>query len=93
MLPLWQRGMEGDFKDTCLFIIHKISPCPSFPKRGMSGTILKLTIYVTKWTKYINSKIFGIGHEPILIFAGNSNLITKIFFVIMIPQQLYILIK
>jgi hypothetical protein len=39
MLPLWQRGMEGDFKDICLFIIHKISPCPSFPKRGIMGWI------------------------------------------------------
>jgi hypothetical protein len=29
--------MEGDFKDICLFIIHKISPCPSFPKRGVMG--------------------------------------------------------
>jgi hypothetical protein len=29
--------MEGDFKDICLFIIHKISPCPSFPKRGIMG--------------------------------------------------------
>jgi hypothetical protein len=37
MLPLWQRGVEGDFKDICLFIIHKISPCPSFPKRGIMG--------------------------------------------------------
>jgi hypothetical protein len=35
MLPLWQRGMEGDFKNICLFIIHKISPNPSFPKRGI----------------------------------------------------------
>jgi hypothetical protein len=29
--------MKGDFKDICLFIIHKISPCPSFPKRGITG--------------------------------------------------------
>jgi hypothetical protein len=39
MLPLWQGGMEGDFKNICLFIIHKISPCPSFPKRGIMGWI------------------------------------------------------
>jgi hypothetical protein len=48
MFPLWQRGMEGDFKDICLFIIHKISPCPSFPKRGIMGldqkTIYKQTV-------------------------------------------------
>jgi hypothetical protein len=36
--------MEGDFKDICLFIIHKISPCPSFPKRGIMGLDQK-TIY------------------------------------------------
>jgi hypothetical protein len=32
------RG-KGDFKDLGLFIIHKISPCPSFPKRGIMGWI------------------------------------------------------
>jgi len=36
--------MEGDFKDICLFIIHKISPNPSFPKRGITGLDQK-TIY------------------------------------------------
>jgi hypothetical protein len=36
--------MEGDFKDVCLFIIYKISPCPSFPKRGIMGLDQK-TIY------------------------------------------------
>jgi hypothetical protein len=36
--------MEGDFKDICLFIIHKISPGPSFPKRGIMGLDQK-TIY------------------------------------------------
>jgi hypothetical protein len=50
MLPLWQRGMEGDFKNICLFIIHKISPCPSFPKRGIMGldqkTIYKQTLNI-----------------------------------------------
>jgi len=53
MLPLWQRGMEGDFKDICLFIIHKISPCPSFPKRGImrldQKTIYKQTLFKFIW--------------------------------------------
>jgi hypothetical protein len=54
MLPLWQRGMEGDFKDICLFIIHKISPRPSFPKRGIMGLDQK-TIYKQTLTNDINS--------------------------------------
>jgi hypothetical protein len=36
--------MEGDFKDICLFITHKISPCPPFPKRGIMRLDQK-TIY------------------------------------------------
>jgi hypothetical protein len=30
-IPLWQRGIKGDLK----IIPEKISPCPSFPKRGI----------------------------------------------------------
>ena len=53
MFPLWQRGMEGDFKNICLFIIYKISPNPSLPKRGImrlyQKTIYKQTL-VTAFT-------------------------------------------
>jgi len=75
--PFGKGGWRGILRIYAYLLFIKSPPAPSFPKRGMSGTILKLTIYVIKWTKYINSKIFGTGHEPILIFTGNSNLITK----------------
>jgi len=32
LFPLLQRGTKGDFA------IRKISPCPSFPKRGRRGS-------------------------------------------------------
>src|SRR4030066_1890562 len=35
IFPLWQRGIEGDFLNKS--ILHKISPYPSFPKRGAEG--------------------------------------------------------
>src|SRR4030043_275523 len=35
IFPLWQRGIEGDFLNKS--ILHKISPYPSFPKRGPEG--------------------------------------------------------
>ena len=36
MSPLWKRGIKGDFKNkSLLFMIHKISPDPSLPKRGI----------------------------------------------------------
>jgi hypothetical protein len=45
--------MEGDFKDICLFIIHKISPNPSFPKRGImrldQKTIYKQTLFMRQY--------------------------------------------
>jgi hypothetical protein len=56
MFPLWQRGMKGDFKDICLFIIHKISPCPSFPKRGIMGLDQK-----TVYSQTLNRKIFPVS--------------------------------
>jgi hypothetical protein len=37
---LWQREVRRDFCDE--EIIHKISPIPSFPKRGIFGTNVKL---------------------------------------------------
>jgi hypothetical protein len=49
--------MEGDFKDICLFIIHKISPNPSFPKRGImrldQKTIYKQTLFSGKFLDYL----------------------------------------
>ena len=33
-LPLWKRGIKGDLKMKCPFF-YKISPGPSFPKRGI----------------------------------------------------------
>jgi hypothetical protein len=52
--------MEGDFKDICLFIIHKISPNPSFPKRGIMGldqkTIYKQTLNKDSRFKIQNSR-------------------------------------
>ena len=35
IFPLWQRGIERDFLNKS--ILHKISPYPSFPKRGSEG--------------------------------------------------------
>jgi hypothetical protein len=32
IFPLWKRGMKGDFLNN---YFHKISPNPSFPKRGI----------------------------------------------------------
>ncbi len=76
MLPLWQRGMEGDFKDICLFIIHKISPYPSFPKRGIMGLDQKIIYKQT-----LKTALFGKGalerknerKNISYIFNGSSN--------------------
>gem|GEM_PF-4478759 len=34
-IPLWKRGIKGDLKMECPFFLYKISPGPSFPKRGI----------------------------------------------------------
>jgi hypothetical protein len=34
IFPLWKRGMKGDFLNN---YFHKISPNPSFPKRGTNN--------------------------------------------------------
>jgi hypothetical protein len=33
--PFGKGGWRGILRIYALFIIHKISPCPSFPKRGI----------------------------------------------------------
>jgi len=42
IIPLWQRGMEGDFMNAWFLfelpIIYKISPHPSLLKRGEKKT-------------------------------------------------------
>jgi hypothetical protein len=42
-IPLWQRGIEGDFINKCftIIMIDKISPNPSLPKRGIKKSLPK----------------------------------------------------
>jgi len=53
--------MEGDFKDICLFIIHKISLCPSFPKRGITWAGSKDNYKLCHSRKNWNPVISGVS--------------------------------
>jgi hypothetical protein len=65
--------MEGDFKDICLFIIHKISPGPSFPKRGIMGldqkTIYKQTLFKPTSCKTVYAFMIPESFRDIICYA------------------------
>jgi hypothetical protein len=39
IVPLWKRGMKGNFKNKCFHYNLENLPFPSLPKRGIFGSI------------------------------------------------------
>ncbi len=66
IIPLWKRGMEGDFKNKCFLMIYKISPHPSLLKRGRKNRNDPLDYAKSRYFKYL---IFGIFN----LISGRKN--------------------